>query len=275
MANNPLQKYFRQPKIFIKLPSNGVYTKPGVITGDPNNMAVYGMTGMDEIIIKTPDALITGESTVKVIESCCPNITNAWEVSNLDLDLILTSIRIATYGNKITISHKCEHCETDNEYELELNVLVDHYNHLAFDNKAVLKDVVVRLQPLTYKQVTEFSQKNFQLRQQLNQANAIENEDDRTKEVSRIYTDFGKLQTEVYSANIEAIEAGNQVVTERPFINEWLENSEKESFDQIRNQIDNNTDATKTPPQRVECDNCHKENVLSIVLDHSTFFATA
>jgi hypothetical protein len=275
MANNPLQKYFRQPKIFIKLPSNGVYTKPGVITGDPTNMAVYGMTGMDEIIIKTPDALITGESTVKVIESCCPNITNAWEISNLDLDLILTSIRIATYGNKITISHKCEHCETDNEYELELNALVDHYNHLAFDNKAVLKDVVVRLQPLTYKQVTEFGQKNFQLRQQLNQANSIENEDDRTKEVSRIYTEFGKLQTEVYSANIEAIEAGNQVVTERSFINEWLENSEKDAFDQIRNQIDDNTDATKTPPQRVECDNCHKENTLSIVLDHSTFFATA
>jgi hypothetical protein len=275
MANNPLQKYFRQPKIFIKLPSNGVYTKPGVITGDPTNMAVYGMTGMDEIIIKTPDALITGESTVKVIESCCPNITNAWEISNLDLDLILTSIRIATYGNKITISHKCEHCETDNEYELELNALVDHYNHLAFDNKAVLKDVVVRLQPLTYKQVTEFGQKNFQLRQQLNQANSIENEDDRTREVSRIYTEFGKLQTEVYSANIEAIEAGNQVVTERSFINEWLENSEKDAFDQIRNQIDDNTDATKTPPQRVECDNCHKENTLSIVLDHSTFFATA
>jgi hypothetical protein len=275
MANNPLQKYFRQPKIFIKLPSNGVYTKPGVITGDPANMAVYGMTGMDEIIIKTPDALITGESTVKVIESCCPNITNGWDISNLDLDLILTSIRIATYGNKITIGHKCEHCSTDNEYELELNVLVDHYNHLVFDNKAVLKDVVVRLQPLTYKQVTEFGQKNFQLRQKLNQTKDIENEEDRTKEVSRIYAEFGKLQTEVYSANIEAIEAGNQVVTERPFINEWLENSEKESFDQIRNQIDNNTDLTKTPPQRVECDNCHKENTLSIVLDHSTFFATA
>jgi hypothetical protein len=78
-----------------------------------------------------------------------------------------------------------------------------------------------------------------------------------------------------YVDNDDGTKPGNQVVTERSFINEWLENSEKDSFDQIRNQIDDNTDATKTPPQRVECDNCHKENVLSIVLDHSTFFATA
>lgn len=275
MANNPLQKYFRQPKIFIKLPSNGVYTKPGVITGDPSNMPVYGMTGMDEIMIKTPDALITGESTVKVIESCCPNIKDGWEVSNLDLDLILTSIRIATYGNKITIGHTCEHCNTENEYELELNALVDHYNHLVFDNRAVLDDVVVRVQPLTYRQVTDFGQRNFQLRQQLNQANSIEDDDERTKEVSRIYNDFGQLQTDVYSANIEAIEAGNQVVTERPYINEWLQNTEKTAFDKIRDHIDRNTDLTKTPPQQVECDHCHKENTLSIVLDHSAFFATA
>ena len=51
MATNPLQKYFRQPKIFIKLPSAGVYCQPGNIQGDSNHMPVYGMTGMDEIIM--------------------------------------------------------------------------------------------------------------------------------------------------------------------------------------------------------------------------------
>ena len=54
MATNPLQKYFRQPKIFIKLPSGGIFSKPGTIQGDITHMPVYGMTGMDEIIIKTP-----------------------------------------------------------------------------------------------------------------------------------------------------------------------------------------------------------------------------
>jgi hypothetical protein len=53
MANNPLQQYFRQPKIFINLPSQGVYNKPGSIQGEVSNMPVFGMTGMDEILMKT------------------------------------------------------------------------------------------------------------------------------------------------------------------------------------------------------------------------------
>jgi hypothetical protein len=275
MATNPLQKYFRQPKIYIKLPSMGAYSKPGVITGDANNLPVFGMTGMDEIIIKTPDALITGESTVKVIESCCPSINDAWQLNNLDLDLMLAAIRIATYGNTITMSHTCQFCSTDNEYELDLSRLIDHYNHISFEDSAVLKDLVVKLQPLTYKQTTEFGQKNFQLRQQLNQANTIENEEERNKEVSRLYVEFSKLQIEVYSANINAIEVGTTVVNERAFIDEWIANADKEIVDQLRKFIDKNTELWKTPPQLVKCESCGEENTLSIELDHSSFFATA
>ena len=66
MAQNPLQNYFRQPKVFLRLPSMGIYNKPEAIQGNVESIPVYGMTGMDEIILKTPDALISGESTVKV-----------------------------------------------------------------------------------------------------------------------------------------------------------------------------------------------------------------
>jgi hypothetical protein len=275
MANNPLQKYFRQPKIFISLPSKGIYNNPGVITGDVGNMPIFGMTGMDEIIIKTPDALLTGESTVKVIESCCPTISSGWEVTNLDLDLILTAIRIATYGNSITISHRCEHCSADNDYELELTNLIDHYQHVVYDNKVALKEVVVKLRPLSYKQVTDFSIENFQLQQKLIQAQSISDDDERNKLISKLYVDFGMLQVEIYSASIESIEAGNQVVEERLFIDEWLKNTEKETFAKLKEHIDKNKEAWKTPPQLVECDNCKKENTLSIELDHSNFFAGA
>ena len=72
MSQNPLQQYFRQPKIYVKLPSQGMYSKPGAIAGDINGLPVYGMTGMDEIIMKTPDSLLSGESIAQVIKSCCP-----------------------------------------------------------------------------------------------------------------------------------------------------------------------------------------------------------
>jgi len=275
MANNPLQKFFRQPKIFINLPSKGQYNSPGEITGDITKLPVYGMTGMDEILIKTPDALITGESTVKVIESCCPWISSGWLLSNLDLELVLAAIRIATYTNSITVGHVCEHCETDNEYELDLSKIIDFYNHITFDERAVLKDIVVKLRPLTYQEVTLFSQRNFELRQKLEAAEKIEDSIERVKETTRLFESYGELQVEVYSANISAIEAGSTVVNERAFINEWLVNTEKSTFDQIKEHIDKNTKLWDTPPQLAQCDSCGKENTLRIALDHAAFFANA
>ena len=88
MSSNPLQKFFRQPKIFIKLPSMGIYN-PDTVIESMDNLPIFGMTGMDEILLKTPDALLSGESSIRVIESCCPNIKNAWELSSLDVDSLI------------------------------------------------------------------------------------------------------------------------------------------------------------------------------------------
>jgi len=53
MTTNPLQQFFRQPKIYVGLPSKGIFNKPNTVSGDINRMPIYGMTGMDEIILKT------------------------------------------------------------------------------------------------------------------------------------------------------------------------------------------------------------------------------
>ena len=77
---NPLQKYFRQPKIYIKLPSNGKWYPNGSLEVTDNmEFPVYAMTARDELMFKTPDALLNGQSTVDVIQSCVPSIKNAWD----------------------------------------------------------------------------------------------------------------------------------------------------------------------------------------------------
>ena len=40
-------------------------------------------------MMKTPDALVNGETTVEVIQSCMPNIKDAWKIPVIDLDVIL------------------------------------------------------------------------------------------------------------------------------------------------------------------------------------------
>jgi hypothetical protein len=276
MALNPLQEFYRQPKIFVALPSTGMYNKVGSISGDPTHMPIFGMTGMDEIMMKTPDALLSGESTVMLIESCCPSIKDAWEVNALDTDLLLTAIRIATYGNTLEIVHTCANpeCKNENDYDVDLGTVVDHFSSCKYDNTLDIGTLTLRLQPLTYRQTTEFSLRNFQLRQKLASSSNLP-EEEQKKLVSDLFKELGVIQNKIYSESIESIDTGKTVVTERQFIEDWLNNSEKEVFDKIRDKFNKNKDSWKIPNVNVKCGECGREASLSIDLDQTNFFAPA
>ena len=79
---NPLGKYYRQPQIYIRLPSQGKYYGPDVFTPtETGEIPVLPMTAKDELSFKTPDSMMSGQSTVDVIQSCVPNFKNAWKLS--------------------------------------------------------------------------------------------------------------------------------------------------------------------------------------------------
>ena len=94
---NPLASYFRQAKLYTPLPSKGRFYEEGSIdwpaTGE---IAVFPMTAKDEMAMRTPDALLNGQSTVEVIKSCVPAIRDPWEIPSLDMDVLLISIRMAS-----------------------------------------------------------------------------------------------------------------------------------------------------------------------------------
>jgi hypothetical protein len=277
MANNPLQQYFRQPKIYIKLPSQGTYSQPGTFTADVTNLPVYGMTGMDEIIMKTPDSLLTGESIVQVIKSCCPGIANPWELTVLDTDLIFSAIRIATFGTQMGVTHRCPHCDTENAYDVDLTKVIEHFSKCEYDNKIVLKDLVIKTQPLSYKQSTEFALRNFALQQQLAQAEQMENKEEQQKVINRLFQDLANMQNDLFWYSIESVEVGNTVVNEREYIREWILNCDRDIFDKIKEQIEKNKEAWVAPMYTVICENteCAAENKIRIELDQSNFFVKA
>lgn len=275
MSQNPLQQYFRQPKIYINLPSKGVYNKEGTIQGEPFNMAVFGMTGMDEIIIRTPDALMTGESSVKVIQSCCPSITNAWELSSLDADMIFAAIRIATYGNKLEVTANCPNCGESNDYELDLNQIIDHYTNCKYQNRIVHKDLVIQTRPLTYKQLTDINIKAYEFQQRIYQAELIEDKDEQQRLITDLWSEFAKSQNNVFSLIVESVEVPGGVVSERGHIDEWLANCDSDVIEAIKKHNDENKIAWKMPLFPVKCNNCGHENEISSELDYSNFFGLA
>lgn len=274
MVQNPLQQYFRQPKIYVGLPSKGAYNKPGTLQGDVVNMPVYGMTGMDEILLKTPDALISGESTVKVIESCCPAIKDAWEVSTIDTSILFAAIRIATFGNTLSVTHICPSCTTEHDYDLDLNAFIEFYNGCKYNNKVVVGDLAIKIQPLSYKQATDLNIKTFNLQQKLNQALKLPEEEQKVL-LKELFDDLSDTQNELYMQSVESVEAGNTVVTDIEHIREWLKNCDKKDLDKIKAQIEENRVAWKMPGYQVKCDHCQAENTVDVDLDQSNFFEEA
>jgi hypothetical protein len=274
MATNPLQKYFRQPKIYVSLPSKGVYNNPGSIE-QAENMPVYSMTGMDEILLKTPDALLNGEATVKIIESCCPSIKNAWELSNLDIDLILTAIRIATYGETMSVSYTCANCKSQSDYDVDVKTFIEHFDTCQYMNVVALGDINIKLRPLDYKEITEYNLKNFTLQRQLAQGLENNSDEEQQKLVNNLFNQLADIQADVYLQGIESVEVPEGVVDRQEFIKEWLANSESSVYEAIKTQIDLNRKNWRLPPNNVVCPDCGTDGQFDIDLDQAGFFVRA
>ena len=275
MAHNPLKKYFRQPKIYLTLPSQGIFCEAGTIAGDVSDMPVYGMTGMDELLMKTPDALLNGESTVKVIESCIPSIKNAWGISILDLDPLLIAIRIATYGNTLTVSHTCEKCEAVNDYEMELGNILAHFKNVSYDNKIVMKDLTISVKPLNYKEWTEIQLKTFGIQRQVQQALQIQDPDEQQSVITNLYSQLNEITKEALMLQIDSVQVPEATVNQKDFIVEWLHNTEQDVFDALKAQVEKNRNVWEMPKMSVQCSECGAENQVGVVMDQSSFFGNA
>jgi hypothetical protein len=274
MSNpNPLQKYFRQPKIFISLPSKGLYYSANCFQGDYTNVPIMAMTGLDEILMRTPDALFNGEATYKIIESCCPYVKNAKGIPSLDIDTLLMAIKIATYGPTLKVGHNCQHCGEENEYVLDLNVLIDHFQNLKFVNTIQIDSALtIKIKPLTYEQANILSLENFKLQKTTLKASSIDDEDEKIKVVDEIFKDLSELQYSLLLASIESVQIEGMIVTDPAHISEWLRNMEKNTFNAIKEKLEENKNAWNVPNQQVQCGNCQADNTITPVLDQSNFF---
>ena len=160
--SNPLNKYFRQPAVFVTLPSGGDYPPHVLTPSQTGEFGVQPMTARDEIIFKTPDALMNGQGIVDVIQSCMPEVKDAWQISNYDLDSILIAIRIATYGETMSINFTVPGTTEKVDHTLNLPSLLEQIKTVAVKNEVVLKDgLKITVRPLTYRDMTTTALKTF------------------------------------------------------------------------------------------------------------------
>jgi hypothetical protein len=161
---NPLGKYYRQPQIYIRLPSKGKYYGPDVFTPtETGEIPVLPMTAKDELSFKTPDAMMSGQATVDVIQSCVPNFKNAWKMVNFDTDAVLLAIRIATYGETMDVTYNVPVTNEDMSHTVNLPAMLEDLAKVDIVDEATTKSgFKVKLAPLDYQALTQVQVAQFE-----------------------------------------------------------------------------------------------------------------
>lgn len=238
-SQNPLASFMRQPKIYIKLPSNGNYWAPGALQLPASGeLPVFSMTARDELMLKVPDALLNGQAVVDVIENCVPNIKNAWEIPSIDLDVILIAIRIATYGEKMTLP---VHDNLDIEYDVDLRMVLDSLMQTVTWEPAVpiSHDLTVFVKPVNYQQLSKSAIQTFETQKILQVANDESiSEADKIKVFKDSFKKLSAVTVDVVTNSVYRVDS-SQGSTDNPvFIKEFIENSDKDIFNTIHSHLE-------------------------------------
>jgi len=249
---NPLMSYMRQPKIYVKLPSDGLFWEENSINIPENKeFPVYSMTAKDELILKTPDALMNGQAVVNVIQSCMPNITNAWDCPGIDLDLILVAIRIATYGEKMTVSHQVPNTQDTVDHEINLVVIMDQ---LVSSNKwneivVVGPDITCYVRPLTYKHMSEVNIKTFESQKTIQSIMSSEISDQERLDIfNRSMDQLSALAVEMVAESVFTIKTPTGLVQNQDFIREFIYNADAALIQQIQDHLNKNKETIGIKP---------------------------
>jgi hypothetical protein len=272
---NPLRAHFRQPAIYLQLPSQGQFWGNGLDLPEVGSIPVYPMTARDEILLKTPDALLNGQGVVDVIQSCCPNILDAWKMPSVDVDPVLISIRIASYGSDMPVDTKCPHCGEENRFDIDLGSYLDNITVPDYTPKLQVGHVKIKLKPQNYASVNETNKIAYEEQRILENLGVGDSNDTAKLESYKKHLDrLIKLNAKLLVDNTEYIEIPDTgtVVSEPEFIEEFYFNCDADICAELRKKMEAINQQGAVKPQSGSCNSCTKEYDIALTFDYSSFF---
>ena len=276
LPNNPLTQYFRQPAIYIRLPSGGKFYPPGSLQMPPNSeLPVLPMTSVDEITYRTPDALFNGTATVNVIKSCVPSIRDPWVMPSTDIDAVLVGIRIASYGHEMEIGTTCPACNEADEISVDLRRVNDMISVGNYDQVLNIGDLEIYFKPITYRTVNQNNQVQLEQQQAMQLINSDADEKIKIDQLNKSIAVINETTLNTVAQSIAAIKTPQAMVTETEFIVDFLKNCDSKKFNQLRDYVIGLKQASEVKPLDLTCKECSHKYKQAFTLDLSSFFEDA
>lgn len=271
--SNPLSKYFRQPAIYLKLPSGGRFWPDGSIDlTESGEIAVFPMTIKDEIALKTPDALMNGEGVLSMIRSCIPAIKDPSACPTVDLDAILIAIRVASYGQGMDINSVCPHCQESNESTINLNGLLGSIRMSGFEPTNI-NGMIFGFCPQTFRDINRANMIAFEEQRILELVGSDQlSEQDKNQLFKESFQKLTTMSLDGVVASIQFITVDGETVNDPGLILEFFDNCDRKTYDAVKKKIDDYAQANKIKPINLTCDHCSKDYETDLTFDQSNFF---
>lgn len=285
MTDNPLSKFMRKPKFYIKIPSNGFYYHNGELElTDNKEIGILPMTAMDEILLNTPDALLNGEGIKKAIESCVPSVKNANDILITDFEVFLLAIRKASHGDEMHFEVDCPKCNKANEYSASIGSLIETIKPLEPPYSIEIeKGLTVFVKPYTFRNITLMALESIESAKVIKSLNLTGEDVDEVDLMEKLKNEYTNSIKRLASIAVESVLDGidfieiinengeKQKVTDQEFIMSWLENLNKKAVDSIQNKI-NEIPAGFDKSLKVQCEHCNHEWDTKVEINPTDFF---
>jgi len=227
----------------------------------------------DEFSLHIPDALLNGTATVKLIESCCPSINNAWDTPICDVSAILIGIQLASHLGKSDLNVICPKCKEELTYSLNLTSTLSSFNADIWSEEIEVDGLFFSFKPPSYKTFNEYNINNFKYQKtvfhikQLNAALITENI------LDLLTSSTIELQQQILEASISSITSpGKFRVENLSFISDYLRDAEHEVMSKLAEHLTRCIASINPPNLDIQCSGCNFQMKAPLNLDPSVSF---
>jgi len=273
--SNPLANYFRHAKVNIMLPTGGKFWPEGsLVTKEDGSIDVMAMTAKDEIIMKSPDGLLSGTSIAETILSCVPGIKDPWVIPGFDMDAILMAIRLASYEHDMTITTNCPECKASNVSVLDVRYLLDSISREDIKHIFKIDELTFEFKPYDFRYINLNNKAKFDQEQM---ARSIIDNDIADKERSAYFTKlFKDLADQGSESLVFAIDKislpDGIIVRDKEQINEFITNCDRAMIKKIKDTLTSMNSSTSMSDVAIVCDECGHEYNTAVEFNQANFF---
>jgi hypothetical protein len=200
---------------------------------------------------------------------------------NIDLDVALIAIRLATYGEKMTTPITFGD-DIEMEYTVDLrNVMDDLLNTVNWDPVVQINDdLTVFVRPMTYKQISESALKTFETQKIIQVVNNDKlDEEEKLKLFKESFSKLTDITLGMVQSSIIRIDSSEGSTDNPKFIAEFIENVDKNIFNKIQEHLDHLREINTIKPVIVNVTDEMREKGFTgdtvevpMVFDPATFF---